>query len=142
MQLEIVFPVYLLFTKCDLLQGFVEFFEDFSKADRAQVWGCSLPYAPSAGKPYREIFEEETARLFKNLSSQRMTSLAAGTSACEEAEHLTCSRCSSRRAVRKMADFVEMLFRPNPFQETSVFRGFYFTSGTQEGTPIDQVIRS
>src|SRR5438045_1966397 len=41
-----------------------------------------------------------------------------------------------------MADFVEMLFRPNPFQETSYFRGFYFTSGTQEGTPIDQVIRS
>src|SRR6185436_9873204 len=43
---------------------------------------------------------------------------------------------------KKMADFVEMLFRPNPFQETSYFRGFYFTSGTQEGTPIDQVIRS
>src|SRR5262245_21069787 len=77
MRLEIVFPVYLLFTKCDLLQGFTEFFEDFTKADRAQVWGCSLPYAPSGAKGYRDIFEEETNKLFRSLSAQRLASLAA-----------------------------------------------------------------
>ena len=33
------------------------------------------------------------------------------------------------------------VFQPNPYQETPIFRGFYFTSGTQEGVPIDQVIR-
>ena len=139
--LEIVFPVYLLFTKCDLLQGFVEFFEDFTKNDRAQVWGCSLPYAPSAGKPYREIFEEETARLFKNLSAQRMASLATERPAVKK-QNIYLFPLQYQAGLKKMADFVEMLFRPNPFQETSYFRGFYFTSGTQEGTPIDQVIRS
>jgi type VI secretion system protein ImpL len=140
-QLEIVFPVYLLFTKCDLLQGFVEFFEDFSKNDRAQVWGCSLPYAPSAGKPYREIFEEETNKLFRNLSSQRLQSLASERPPAKK-QNIYLFPLQFHAAVKKMADFVEMLFRPNPFQETSYFRGFYFTSGTQEGTPIDQVIRS
>ncbi len=140
-QLEIVFPVYLLFTKCDLFQGFSEFFEDFSKNDRAQVWGCSLPYAPSAGKPYREIFEEETNRLFKNLSSQRLTSLASERPAVKK-QNIFLFPLQFQAGLKKMADFVEMLFRPNPFQETSYFRGFYFTSGTQEGTPIDQVIRS
>ncbi len=140
-QLEIVFPVYLLFTKCDLLQGFVEFFEDFSKNDRAQVWGCSLPYAPSAGKPYREIFEEETTKLFRNLSSQRLASLASERPPAKK-QNIYLFPLQFHAAVKKMADFVEMLFRPNPFQETSYFRGFYFTSGTQEGTPIDQVIRS
>jgi type VI protein secretion system component VasK len=140
-QLEIVFPVYLLFTKCDLLQGFVEFFEDFSKNDRAQVWGCSLPYAPSAGKPYREIFEEETTKLFRNLSSQRLQSLASERPPAKK-QNIYLFPLQFHAGVKKMADFVEMLFRPNPFQETSYFRGFYFTSGTQEGTPIDQVIRS
>jgi type VI secretion system IcmF/VasK family protein len=140
-QLEIVFPVYLLFTKCDLLQGFVEFFEDFSKNDRAQVWGCSLPYAPSAGKPYREIFEEETNKLFRNLASQRLAALASERPPVKK-QNIYLFPLQFQAAVKKMADFVEMLFRPNPFQETSYFRGFYFTSGTQEGTPIDQVIRS
>jgi type VI secretion system IcmF/VasK family protein len=140
-QLEIVFPVYLLFTKCDLLQGFIEFFEDFSKNDRAQVWGCSLPYAPSAGKPYREIFEEETTKLFRNLASQRLQSLASERPPVKK-QNIYLFPLQFQAAQKKMADFVEMLFRPNPFQETSYFRGFYFTSGTQEGTPIDQVIRS
>jgi len=140
-QLEIVFPVYLLFTKCDLLQGFIEFFEDFSKNDRAQVWGCSLPYAPSAGKPYREIFEEETNKLFRNLASARLNALASERPPVKK-QNIFLFPLQFQAAQKKMADFVEMLFRPNPFQETSYFRGFYFTSGTQEGTPIDQVIRS
>ncbi|HZE96179.1 MAG TPA: type VI secretion system membrane subunit TssM [Planctomycetota bacterium] len=139
--LEIVFPVYLLFTKCDLLQGFVEFFEDFSKNDRAQVWGCTLPYAPSAGKPYREIFEEETGKLFKNLSSQRLSSLATERPPLKK-QNIFLFPLQFQAGIKKMADFVEALFKPNPFQETSYFRGFYFTSGTQEGTPIDQVIKS
>jgi len=139
--LEIVFPVYLLFTKCDLFQGFVEFFEDFSKNDRAQVWGCTLPYAPSAGKPYREIFEEETRKLFRNLSSQRLSSLATERPPVKK-QNIFLFPVQFQTGMKKLADFVEMLFRPNPFQETSYFRGFYFTSGTQEGTPIDQVIRS
>jgi type VI secretion system protein ImpL len=139
--LEIVFPVYLLFTKCDLFQGFVEFFEDFSKNDRAQVWGTSLPYAPSAGKPYREIFEEETTKLFRNLSTQRLQALVTERPPVKK-QNIYLFPLQFQAAIKKMADFVEMLFRPNPFQETSYFRGFYFTSGTQEGTPIDQVIRS
>ncbi len=141
MRLEIVFPVYLLFTKCDLLQGFTEFFEDFTKADRAQVWGCSLPYAPSGTKGYRDIFEEETNKLFRSLSAQRLASLAAERPVTKK-QNIYVFPLQYQAAVKKLADLVGALFKPNPFQETSVFRGFYFTSGTQEGTPIDQVIRS
>jgi type VI protein secretion system component VasK len=140
-RLELVFPVYLLFTKCDLLSGFVEFFEDFTKQDRAQVWGCSLPYAPSAGKDYRQIFEQETQRLFRSLAQQRLGSLA-GERPSAKKQSIFIFPLQFQAATKKLADFVGLLFRPNPFQETSVFRGFYFTSGTQEGTPIDQVIRS
>src|SRR6185295_16947592 len=140
-RLEIVFPVYLLFTKCDLLQGFTEFFEDFTKADRAQVWGVSLPYAPSGNKTYRDIFDEETGKLFRALSAQRLASLAAERPAAKK-QNIFVFPLQYQAATKKLADLVGALFRPNPFQETSVFRGFYFTSGTQEGTPIDQVIRS
>ena len=37
-----------------------------------------------------------------------------------------------------LAQFVGRLFQPNPYQENPIFRGFYFTSGTQEGVPLDR----
>lgn len=37
------FPVYVLFTKCDLISGFNEFFEDLNKKERDQVWGMTFP---------------------------------------------------------------------------------------------------
>ncbi len=39
-----------------------------------------------------------------------------------------------------LTDFLGTLFRRNTFQETPIFRGFYFTSGTQEGRPLDRVM--
>jgi type VI secretion system IcmF/VasK family protein len=140
-RLEIVFPVYLLFTKCDLIQGFVEFFEDFTKQERSQVWGCTLPYASPSGKSYREIFDEETSRLVRSLSAQRLGALL-GERPSAKKQSLYLFPVQFQAALKRLGDFTELLFRPNPFQETSIFRGFYFTSGTQEGAPIDQVIRS
>src|SRR5262249_55843478 len=41
-------PIYVMVTKMDLLAGFMEFFADFDKDERAQVWGVTFPYAPAA----------------------------------------------------------------------------------------------
>jgi type VI secretion system IcmF/VasK family protein len=140
-QLELVFPVYLMFTKCDLMQGFVEFFEDYTRQDRAQVWGCTFPYAAALEKPYRELFDEECRKLFQGLASQRLASLAAERPAAKK-QNIFLFPVQFSMGLKRFGDFVEALFRPNPFQEAAVFRGFYFSSGTQEGAPIDQVIRS
>lgn len=37
------FPIYVLFTKADLIAGFIEFFSDLGQEERAQVWGLTLP---------------------------------------------------------------------------------------------------
>ena len=42
-QLGIRFPIYVLFTKCDLVAGFMEFFDDLGREERAQVWGMTFP---------------------------------------------------------------------------------------------------
>ncbi len=36
-------PVYVLFTKCDLISGFVEIFGHLPKSERGQVWGFTEP---------------------------------------------------------------------------------------------------
>jgi len=40
----------------------------------------------------------------------------------------------------KLNYFVGALFQPNPYQDRPIFRGFYFTSGTQEGIPLNIAI--
>ena len=35
-------PVYVLFTKADLIAGFVEFFDDLGREEREQVWGMTF----------------------------------------------------------------------------------------------------
>ena len=37
------FPVYLVFTNADSIEGFEEFFRPFSRSERAQVWGATIP---------------------------------------------------------------------------------------------------
>ena len=37
-------PVYVLVTKCDLVAGFTEYFDDLTQEGRAQVWGVTFPF--------------------------------------------------------------------------------------------------
>src|SRR5439155_11364917 len=41
-RLQIVVPVYVLFTKADLIGGFVEFFSDLKRSERGQIWGATF----------------------------------------------------------------------------------------------------
>lgn len=138
-RLELVFPVYLVFTKCDLLGGFVEFYEDFGKEQRQQVWGCTLPFGPAGTETHKDIFKKEFAGLYEAACAHRLRGLAKDRPP-EKKRRIFQFPLQFGLARRRLADFVSALFRPNPFQENPVLRGFYFTSGTQEGNPIDQVI--
>ncbi len=42
-QFAVRFPIYVLFTKADLIAGFVEFFANLGKEEREQVWGMTFP---------------------------------------------------------------------------------------------------
>src|SRR5205085_1007443 len=42
-RLELIVPAYVLFTKCDLLPGFVEVFGSLTKDERGQILGFTLP---------------------------------------------------------------------------------------------------
>ena len=43
-------------------------------------------------------------------------------------------------AREQLRSFLTQLEQPNPYHESSDIRGFYFTSGTQEGQPLDRVL--
>ena len=138
-RLGITFPVYVTFTKCDLVRGFVEFFSELNKNERAQVWGATLPrdYEGTAA----EAFQAQMALLETSLRDMRLPRLAVGAGP-EQRPDLLFFPLQFQALRERLGRFVDGLFRENPYQEDPVFRGFYFTSGTQEGRPIDQVIQA
>ena len=140
-KLGVRFPVYLVFTKCDLIQGFVEFFEEFSRVEREQIWGSTFPTELQNDPDPANTFRTEFQKLYKSLISARLSRLNSPLKR-EERRKIYTFPLEFLAGEEHLSKFVEKLFQQNPYQENPRFRGFYFTSGTQEGVPIDRVIQS
>jgi type VI secretion system protein ImpL len=137
--LGVRFPVYLLVTKCDLLAGFTEFFEEFDRDRREQVWGMTFPFDPARTGADRSALDAGLARLSARLH-ERVN------------ERLHTERSLQRRAPvfgfpnqfallqPALVDFVERSLSASTLSATPILRGVYFTSGTQEGSPIDRLL--
>ncbi len=141
-KLEIRFPVYLMFTKCDLVSGFTEFFEDLNKEDREQVWGISLPNAPEASQsPNFEFLNHEYNHIIKRLYDRVLWRV--------HFERDQKRRSSIQGFPQQMENlkvaidhFVQQTFVKNRYRFQPYLRGVYFSSGTQDGTPIDRLMSS
>ncbi|SEA23392.1 type VI secretion system membrane subunit TssM [Microbulbifer marinus] len=141
-QLGIRFPIYLTFTKCDLVAGFSEFFDNLSQAEREQVWGVSFPaeVSPAAGAQL-DSFASEFEQLIERLN-QRVLWRVHQERNVEKRALLQGfpARMESLRDI--LTDFVKQTFSPNRYDTVPMVRGVYFTSGTQEGSPIDRMMAS
>ncbi|MEC7121081.1 MAG: type VI secretion system membrane subunit TssM [Pseudomonadota bacterium] len=131
--LEIFAPVYVVFTKMDLLAGFGEFFDDYDDADRAQVWGATLPYAAHPeGLDAVAQFEQQFDVLYDGLKDLSTTRLALRHQQTQSPSLMTFQM--EFQAIRPvLRTLIATLFEDNPFQFKPIFRGFYFTSALQEG---------
>jgi type VI secretion system protein ImpL len=139
-KLEILFPIYVVFTKCDLVSGFVEMFGDLSRGDREQVWGYTREYGPAREQLHKE-FEREVRSLKDVLERRRIRELSGDLRPAQK-RGIYLFPVEFDDACARLSGFIESLFRPNPYQQNPLVRGVYFTSGTQEGTPIARVIAS
>jgi type VI secretion system protein ImpL len=140
-------PVYVLLTKLDLLAGFTEFFDDMSSHEREQVWGETWPL--------------DTAPAGKGAAP----ALAGGPAALDQAFDTLVQRLDTRVLMRVQAEqdmarrglifafpqqfaslkeplghLLAAITRETKFEPSPFVRGFYFTSGTQFGRPIDRLL--
>jgi type VI secretion system protein ImpL len=132
-KLEVFAPVYLVFTKTDLVSGFVEFFEDRDRDEREKVWGATLPYDPAVKADAVEQFDRHFDELrdgLKEVALARMT-LQRGQALPPGVLTFPLEFAALKPALRS---FVATLFEDNPYQFRPIFRGFYFTSAVQEGS--------
>ncbi|MCP5132846.1 MAG: type VI secretion system membrane subunit TssM, partial [Gammaproteobacteria bacterium] len=136
------FPIYVLFTKTDLIAGFIEFFNDLGQEERAQVWGMTLPMDdPSDPEGVVEHFAAEFELLEKRLNDRLVNRLQDERD--PQRRDLIYTFPQQFGSLRQVAErFLKEVFRPSRYEERVLLRGVYFTSGTQEGTPIDRLMSS
>jgi type VI secretion system protein ImpL len=140
-ELNIQLPVYAMVTKCDLVDGFSEYFEDLNAEERAQVWGVTFPYDQTLSNDSPTVYPAEFDALMTRLNERVF-------------DRLNQVRDTRRRAKifafpQQMAtlrdpltQWVSDVFTAREFDGRVLLRGVYFTSGTQEGTPIDRLLGS
>ncbi|MFK4532245.1 type VI secretion system protein ImpL [Bradyrhizobium ottawaense] len=130
-------PVYVLVTKCDLVVGFTEYFDDLDHDGRAQVWGTTFPLE-GPGDHIDDVVTLEIQQLAERLEGNL-------------AFRMHDERNQGRRAMMYMfpkelssirtavGAFVSEVFRPSRFEVQPMLRGVYLTSAAREGVPIERM---
>lgn len=136
-QLGIDFPIYLLFTKCDLISGFNQFFAEFRQHERQQIWGATLPIKLSGD--VLSFFETEFDSLVGRLNDNKLVTLSRERELNNRASVVNFAS-QFAQLKQPIREFIKIAFSENQYRNQRNLRGFYFASGTQEGTPIDKMV--
>ncbi|MGL6211947.1 MAG: type VI secretion system membrane subunit TssM, partial [Paracoccaceae bacterium] len=136
--LKVDFPVYVMFTKADLISGFREYFSSFSLGRRKKVWGHTFQTENRKEQTWSKAAVEFDA-LVSRLSEEVIDRLSEEP---DGVNRIAIFGLPGQMAILKdtAVDFLRQVFEPTRYKTSAMLRGFYFTSGTQEGTPIDQVL--
>lgn len=136
-QLDQRLPVYFVVSKADLVVGFTEFFDDLDKETRGQVWGMTFPdEITPAG--HVDKFAPEFAALVGRLQDRLLERLQAERGP-EQRARIGGFPAQFASLGPVLEPFLRSTFGGSQLEAAPYLRGVYFTSGTQEGTPIDRL---
>jgi type VI secretion system protein ImpL len=137
-RLEMILPLYVVVTKVDLVAGFVDFWGDLGKSGRNQPWGASFAFDEEIEDPSHAVADE--FELIERVLHARMLNRLTGEPLPEVRARILQFPLEMAALRRPLVQFVSELCRANPYQETPLLRGFYFSSGTQTGRQLDHVL--
>ncbi len=126
--LRLVFPVYVVVTKIDLIRGFGEFFGDLSGAARDQIWGATLSGALMAQTTPEKLFDQEFQLLYHTLLKRRMPRLVRELRP-EPLGGIYLFPLEFHALRDRLRHCVKGLFATGSFEHGPLLRGLYFASG-------------
>ncbi|MDL0430913.1 type VI secretion system membrane subunit TssM [Marinobacter sp. TBZ242] len=133
-------PVYISFTKMDLLYGFAPFARRLSKAEREQPLGFTFQLdGQHDPDDWLGEFDQSFSRLVEQLGERLPEVLSATRDAEERAAAYSFTRqLAGLKPV--LAQFLADLLSADAFSTPALVRGTYFTSVVQEGVPEDAFV--
>lgn len=145
-ELGVNFPVYLLLTRCDLIEGFTTFFGQVPEATHQQVFGYMHEVPPQGNEAQPASPAWQVADIFDTLV-ERLEQLRLAMFDTEHVlaatvhQQIFCFPEEFRALQQPLSAFVMALLEDNPFQHRATFRGLFFSSARQQQTPISLVRR-
>lgn len=143
--LGVRFPVFVVVTKCDLINGFREFFDEVTDPTlQHQIMGWSNP--SSLDTPFNpEFIDQHLRTVQERLVRRRMTLLQdpvntenPAASRTAQVDALFAFPESLMKIGPRLRRYLEMIFVAGEWSAKPLFlRGIYFTSSMREGTALD-----
>lgn len=140
------FPVYILVTKCDLIQGMAPFCDRLDEEALKQAMGA-INHEP--GSDVTSFVGKTIAAIAERLRDLRLVLLHKSSNANQgpvvgdrSDPALILFPDEFEQLKPGLTAFMQGAFQPNPYQETPILRGLYFSSGRQEGTPYSHFLKA
>lgn len=141
----VAFPVYVLLTKSDLIAGFSEYFAEFSRDQRDQVWGVTFPSSDhdesTSAKSFLDSFDQDFNHLLERIH-QRVTWVMQRERDVQRRGMIQNFPSQLEMLKTPVNEFLKQTFDNNRYHVKPRLRGIYLTSATQEGTAIDRMMMS
>ena len=138
-RLGVKFPVYLAITKCDLITGFNQFFDALPEQVRGQAFGQVNPEALNDSDVSR-FFDQAFRRICERTERLRLALLYERERA-DETKGMFLFPAELKNLQTPLRAFVDVLFRPSPYRDVPLFRGLFFASARQSGSPRSRLAR-
>jgi len=143
-QLDVRFPAFVVITKCDLLNGFREFFDDMTEPQaQQQMVGWSNPDPLDA--PFRpELVDDHIYTVVERLRRRRQGLLLDPMPRhlerrTDEVDRLFSLPHSVSLVAANLQNYLQTIFIAGAWSARPLFlRGIYFTSSLREGSALDQ----
>ncbi|MBI5016525.1 MAG: hypothetical protein HZB55_13680 [Deltaproteobacteria bacterium] len=134
-RLGVKFPVYVLVTKWDRVEGMARFFQCLP----AGTWDQAFGALNDGGAPVGAFAEGVMDRLRARMGELRLV-LLADPQLRESQRPVTIFPEEAAALGRPLAAFLSALFAVDPYREGLPLRGLYFSSGHQEGKAVSGLL--
>ena len=143
--LSVRFPVFVMITKCDLINGFREFFEDITDPQlQHQIMGWSNP-APLDESFNPELVDQHLQTVAVRLHRRRLGLMLdpvntedASARRTDQVDAMYVFPRAMMTIAPRLRRYLEMIFVAGEWSAKPLFlRGIYFTSSMREGSALD-----
>lgn len=134
--LEVRLPVYLVFTKCDLVPGFAPFYRQLDETARGEVMGKTFSHKGYEQADWGQRFGvamDELIGYWQQVASQQLVTQDIQITRQDSAVYRFPLELAALKP--RLQLFVDALLRANPYQNAELLRGFYFTSALDADQP-------
>jgi type VI secretion system protein ImpL len=132
-RLRVRFPVYVVITHCDRLDGFDTFFQQLDRRSADQVWGVTFLAGPDGrGQGALSMFQAQFSALVRRLQD-RVVDVLSACSDPARAGQAYGFPAQFEALGQPLGAMLDEVFTASPYAVTPWLRGVYFTSAAQNG---------